>query len=56
VVDLLQRAAIGSLPGPVVVAGVLLFYVLIGAVGFLAERTYPMGDEAARAVLRSEPD
>ena len=41
---------------PLVVAAVFLFFVLIGAVGFLAERTYPMGDEAARAVLRAEPD
>jgi uncharacterized membrane protein len=56
VADLLQRASIGSLPGPLVVAGVFLFYVLMAAIGFLAERTYPMGDEAARGVLRSEPD
>src|SRR5919199_2432658 len=56
VVDLLQRASIGSLPGPVVWTSVVLFYVLISAVGFLAERTYPMGDEAAPAVLNSEPD
>ena len=55
-VDLLQRASIGSLPGPLVWLGVVLFYVLISAVGLLAERTYPMGDEAARAVLSSEPD
>jgi uncharacterized membrane protein len=55
-VDLIYRASIGSLPGPLVVAAVFLFYVLITAVAVLAERTYPMGDEAARAVLRSEPD
>ena len=55
-VDLLQRASIGSLPGPLVVATVVLFYMFIAVIGLVAERTYPMGDEAARAVLRSEPD
>jgi hypothetical protein len=34
---------------------VLAFYVAITAIGLLAQRSYPMGHEAAW-VLRQEPD
>ncbi len=54
--DLLRRAALGSVPGPVVWACVLAFYAVLIAVAVLAKRTYPMGTEAARAVLSAEPD
>jgi uncharacterized membrane protein len=54
--DLLGRAEIGSVPGLLVWAGVALFYVALAMVALLAKRTYPMGSEAARAVLSAEPD
>ena len=54
--DLVQRAALGGIPGAVVWAGVLGFYAILTAVALLAQRTYPMGSEAARAVLSQEPD
>ena len=54
--DLVRRAAIGSLPGLLVWLAVGVFYLLLAAVALLAKRTYPMGTEAARAVLSSEPD
>ena len=56
VADMLQRAALGSVPGLMVWAGVVLFYLVLSAVALLAERRYPMGSEAARAVLSQEPD
>ena len=37
-------------------AAVIVFYVTLISVGVLAKRSYPMGTEAARAVLSSEPD
>jgi hypothetical protein len=30
--------------------------VALGAIAVLAQRTYPMGNEAARTVLSAEPD
>jgi uncharacterized membrane protein len=54
--DLLREAGIGALPGIVVWLGVGLSYLALAAIGLLAKRTYPMGTEAARAVLSSEPD
>ena len=54
--DLIRLAAIGRLPGEVVWLGVAAFYVALAATAVLAKRTYPMGTEAARAVLNCEPD
>jgi uncharacterized membrane protein len=54
--DLVRRAGIGSVPGVMVWAAVGVFYVVLAAIALLAKRTYPMGTEAARAVLSSEPD
>ena len=54
--DLVQRASIGSLPGEVVWVGVVLVYAALGAIALLAQRTYPMGNEAVRTVLSAEPD
>ncbi len=54
--DMVADARIGPVPGVVVWAGVVLFYILLALVGLGAKRTYPMGSEAARAVLSQEPD
>lgn len=54
--DLVTAAAIGRLPGAVVWALVACAYVLLAAIALLAKRSYPMGSEAAQAVLRQEPD
>jgi uncharacterized membrane protein len=54
--DLIEAATIGRIPGQVVWAIVVVGYVAITAIGLLAQRTYPMGNEAAQAVLRQEPD
>jgi len=54
--DLLRDAAIGRVPGALVWALVAASYVALTAVGVLAKRKYPMGSEAAQAVLRQEPD
>ncbi|HET6320107.1 MAG TPA: DUF2270 domain-containing protein [Chloroflexota bacterium] len=54
--DLVSDAHLGPIPGEVVWACVVLFYVGLIAVGLLARRTYPMGSEAARAILSEEPD
>ena len=54
--DLIAGAAVGPIPGALVWAVVLVFYAGLIAVAVLARRTYPMGSEAARAVLSQEPD
>jgi uncharacterized membrane protein len=54
--DLITDAAIGRVPGAVVWAAVIAVYVALVCIGVLAQRTYPMGNEAAQAVLRQEPD
>jgi uncharacterized membrane protein len=54
--DLISAAAVGRVPGIVVWGGVLLGYMALAAIGVLAQRSYPMGNEAARAVLKQEPD
>ena len=54
--DLIGGAAIGRIPGEAVWALVVAAYAAMVAVGVLANRTYPMGSEAAQAVLRQEPD
>jgi len=54
--DVVAGAAIGRIPGPLVWLGVAIFYAVLVAIAVLAKRTYPMGTEAARAVLSSEPD
>jgi uncharacterized membrane protein len=54
--DLLNGAAIGRVPGPIVWALVLIAYVALLAVAVLAKRSYPQGSEAAQAVLKQEPD
>ena len=54
--DLLAVAAIGRLPGLAVWALVVCGYAVLAAIGVLAKRSYPMGSEAAQAVLRQEPD
>ena len=54
--DLIAAAAFGRVPGPVIWIVVVVVYVALLAIGLLAKRTYPMGSEAAKAVLRQEPD
>jgi len=54
--DLVREASIGRLPGLVVWLLVGAGYVVLAGIGLLAKRTYPMGTEAARAVLSGEPD
>ena len=54
--DLIAGAAVGRVPGWVVWAVVVLGYAVLTAIGLGAERTYPMGEETARAVLSQEPD
>ena len=54
--DLLSAAGIGRVPGVWIWAVVVLVYAALLAIGLLAKRTYPMGSEAAQAVLRQEPD
>jgi uncharacterized membrane protein len=54
--DLANEASIGRVPGVAVWALVIGGYVVLAAVGLLAKRSYPMGSEAAQAVLRQEPD
>jgi uncharacterized membrane protein len=54
--DLITAAAIGHVPGAVIWAVVVVWYVALVAVALLAQRSYPMGNEAAQAVLRQEPD
>ena len=54
--DLFAAAGIGRLPGGVVWALVIVAYAALVAIGLLAKRSYPMGSEAAQAVLRQEPD
>jgi uncharacterized membrane protein len=54
--NLIDAATIGRIPGQVVWALVLAGYVAITSISLLAQRSYPMGNEAAQAVLRQEPD
>jgi uncharacterized membrane protein len=54
--DLLQRASIGSLPGGAVWFAIVVVYAALCAIALLAHRTYPMGNEAVRTILSSEPD
>ncbi|MBV9544651.1 MAG: DUF2270 domain-containing protein [Chloroflexi bacterium] len=54
--DLVTGAAVGHVPGLVVWLVVGVFYLALASIGLLAKRTYPMGTEAARAVLSAEPD
>jgi uncharacterized membrane protein len=54
--DLLAAAAIGRIPGVLVWALVLGMYGALALIALRARRSYPMGTEAARAVLREEPD
>jgi len=54
--DLIADASIGRIPGVLVWIVVIVGYVAITTIGLLAQRTYPMGSEAAKAVLRQEPD
>jgi uncharacterized membrane protein len=54
--DLINDAAIGRIPGAVVWGIVVVIYVALVSVGMLAQRSYPMGNEAAQAILRQEPD
>jgi uncharacterized membrane protein len=54
--SLITGAEIGGIPGALVWAVVIVFYIGLIAVTVLAKRSYPMGSEAARAVLSQEPD
>ena len=54
--DIIGGATIGRIPGAVVWAVVIVSYAALIAIGVLAKRSYPMGNEAAQAVLRQEPD
>ena len=55
-VDLIAAASFGGIPGIVVWVVVIVFYATLIAIGVLAQRSYPMGSDAARAVLSQEPD
>lgn len=46
--ELVDRAALGSIPGPVIVAAVAALYGWLLFLTLAAKRTYPMGDEYAR--------
>lgn len=54
--DLIAAAAFGRVPGPVIWVVVVVVYAALLAIGLLAKRTYPMGSDAAKAVLKQEPD
>ncbi|MCA1644805.1 MAG: DUF2270 domain-containing protein [Chloroflexi bacterium] len=54
--DLIGEASIGRVPGVVVWVLVALTYLVLIGVSALAKRSYPMGSEAAQAVLTQEPD
>jgi uncharacterized membrane protein len=54
--NLVIDAHLGPVPGVLVWSLVGVFYVALIAIGLLAKRSYPMGSEAARAVLSQEPD
>jgi len=54
--DFLNGAAIGRVPAGVVWALVVVGYIALLAIALLAKRTYPMGSEAAQALLKQEPD
>jgi uncharacterized membrane protein len=54
--DLIAGAAIGRIPGALVWGLVIIGYAALVAIAVLAKRTYPMGSEAAQAVLKQEPD
>jgi uncharacterized membrane protein len=54
--DLIVSANIGRVPGGIIWALVVATYVVLIGVAMLAKRSYPMGSEAAQAVLRQEPD
>jgi uncharacterized membrane protein len=55
-VDLIGEAHLGMIPGVITWTLVAVFYVVLTAIGLLAKRSYPMGSEAAKALLSSEPD
>jgi uncharacterized membrane protein len=55
-VDLTADASMGAVPGTVVWTVVVAFYIILIAIAVLAKRSYPMGSDAARAVLSQEPD
>jgi uncharacterized membrane protein len=55
-VDLSAEAHLGLIPGAVTWLLVGVFYVALTAIAVLAKRSYPMGSEAARAILSQEPD
>ena len=54
--DVISRAAMGPVPGVVVWALVVVYYLLLIGISLLAQRSYPMGSEAARMLLSQEPD
>jgi len=54
--DLIAGANIGRVPGGIIWALVVATYFGLIGVAMLAKRSYPMGSEAAQAVLRQEPD
>jgi uncharacterized membrane protein len=54
--DLITDASIGKVPGLLIWIVVAVSYLALVAIGLLAQRSYPMGNEAAQAVLRQEPD
>ena len=54
--ELIAGAAIGRIPGEFVWAVVIVGYTVLIAIALMAHRSYPMGNEAAQAVLRQEPD
>jgi uncharacterized membrane protein len=49
--DLVARAAIGSIPGWLVMAVVLVCYLALLAIAIGARRIYPLGDDEARQLM-----
>lgn len=54
--DLITAASIGRAPGVAVWGAVVVGYAVLVAIAVIAQRTYPLGTEAARAILSQEPD
>lgn len=48
---LIERAAVGSIPGGLVTAAVAGFYVFLFTVAIGARRNYPLGDDEARHLM-----
>jgi uncharacterized membrane protein len=54
--DFVRRAAIGTIPGAIVVALVAFFYAALVVLALGAHRVYPLGDDEARQVMEQTID